>query len=427
MTLATGTPSAHNNAPVIPGYAVVPNAILREASLSLAARLLYGVLDGRRASGAWVRVGAETLAADLGTSVSTVSRAAKELEAAGWLERRRTGRTSAWRLANPIRTPKRMASLERVLDAPQEGGTQVSTLPPEIGHQRTRALTDSAGGTVEGSNALSRGPRGPGRAGLSGPSPESLREVRNEASDLSPVTVLQRSTREDYKQHTGAAAPLGAASAGDGGTSRAQAGHVPSPEAVGGGSTIEGCQTPVADESGRGGATIQSCQTPATTNDPVMRRYLSAINAATGADLRPTRTLRETIRKISARGIPADEAAMTAAAWLAVKAGKVHTVEGFLAAVALPSMGAGQEPDLEPPRPTPMPPAYRQSLEAPRCSHGAEEGRCALCRREAGGPPEWFTEETLAKPEAEIIEDANPALTAALAKLTATRQGGSRA
>ena len=54
---------------------MVPNAVLRDGQLSPTARLLYAVLDGRRAANrpqAGIRVGVGVLAADLKTEGVTV-------------------------------------------------------------------------------------------------------------------------------------------------------------------------------------------------------------------------------------------------------------------------------------------------------------------------------------------------------------------
>jgi hypothetical protein len=72
---------------------------------------------------------------------------------------------------------------------------------------------------------------------------------------------------------------------------------------------------------------------------------------------------------------------MTAAAWLAAKGSTVQAPAGFLAAVALPSLAYGEKPEGDPTPATPIPPAYRDLSASPRCDHGAEAGRCALCRR----------------------------------------------
>lgn len=353
MTLAPAqAPPNRDTDKSLSGYAVVPNGLLRDGRLSLTARMLYAVLDGRRAGNnrdRGIRVGLAVLAADLGVSDSTTRRAAAELEEAGWLERRRTGRTSSWRLANPIRTPRRMAALQRTLDDVAEGGRGGATVPPSIGQERSGSLTDSHRGTVASATPPQEGREGPGSAG-SGP-----RSVTADGSDRSPVNGLQSITREDYnitEASSRSARPSGA--------------H--------------------RDKASDAEAGKKSKSQPATA-DPVLAAYLREINAATGAELRPTRALRDLVRKIAARGIPADEAALTAAAWLAAKGSKIEAPAGFLAAVALPSLAEGASLEEEPAAPTPIPPAYRDLSAAPRCAHGAEAGRCALCRRHATAEP----------------------------------------
>jgi DNA-binding MarR family transcriptional regulator len=328
MTLAPPLPPVDTDtAKSLSGYAVVPNALLRDPRVSDRAVRLYAVLDGRRAHRqAGIRVGQATLAADLGASESTVKRAAEELEEAGWLRRRRTGRTSLWHLTNPVRDRSQKAVQAVIEEATDQRGT---------------------GGEPAGHGA---------------------RSVTADLSDRSPVTSLQSITREDYKHHRDAAAFQAAG---------------------------------VSDASAKK-------DTPAT-GDPVLAAYLREINAATGAQLRPTRALRDLVRKIAARGIPAEEAALTAAAWLAAKGSTVTSPAGFLAAVALPSLANGTSMDEEPPAPTPIPPAFRDLQVQARCDHGAEAGRCALCRR----GDVWLDE-----PAA-----PNPGVQKALARLAAHRSG----
>lgn len=85
------------------GYAVVPRSITTDADLTDAAFRLYVLLDQRQGASRRVRVGRSTLAADLGWSLSKVSRALVELLEAGLLEHSRTGRTSSYSLVNPER------------------------------------------------------------------------------------------------------------------------------------------------------------------------------------------------------------------------------------------------------------------------------------------------------------------------------------
>lgn len=127
------TVNGGHNPVTAPGYAVVPNVVLRDPRLSPTARLLYAILDGRQTSSAAVRVGIATLAADLGTSDDTVSRALAELQAVGYVDRTRTGRTSRYVIRNPYRSD----SQRRAADVEPE-------LPLAEPRSRTAAESDTA-------------------------------------------------------------------------------------------------------------------------------------------------------------------------------------------------------------------------------------------------------------------------------------------
>lgn len=352
MTVATAPPDSAKDIPQTPGYAIVPNGLIR-SELSMAAKLLFVTLDGRRAGNnrdRGIRVGAATLAADMRVSESTVKRAAAELIEAGWLERRRTGRTNSWRLTNPARTGKRVASMQ----------------PP---------LEESPGNPRE--SRESGGPTGPGPLGTTGTtSPRDSRTVTSEPSDRSPVTVLQSITRENYNNTDDvvpAAGPSGQPRddhhRGNGSETtdhddRSQASA----------STTTEQRVPSGDER------TAKTKTAAPATDSAAT-YLAEINAATGARLVMTRPLRELLQKIDANGIPPAEAALTASAWLAAKGSKVRHPDGFLASIVLPSMADGQELEEPAQQATPIPPAYKDITEAPTCDHGAAIGACALCRQ----------------------------------------------
>ena len=405
MTIPAPSVGVQPDAPFsAPGYAIAPNAVIRDTRLSPTARLLYVLLDGRRAGNRdrGIRVSIATLAADLGCAESTVRRVAGELETAGWLARRRTGRTSSWTLDNPIRTGRRMAALQRTLDAEAEGGRGGTPAPPPIAHQRAESLTDSQGGDVASATP-------PDPAGTPPGSREAAaRSLTDDGSDRSQVSGLQSITREDYN-NTADLVPGGPASGGPRDESQRGPGHETSdqhraspPRA----SASTGAQepAPIGDK--------KTARPRAATGGDLTAAYLAEINAATGAKLVPNRLTRDLIGKIAAKGIPAPEAALTAAAWLAVKGGAVTRPEGFLAAIALPSMANGQELDTSPPKATPMPPAYRELVAQELCDHGAERGRCALCRRLETSPPP----PTWAGPSSET-----EALALALSKLGAPR------
>ena len=404
MTIHAPSVGQQSDAPFsAPGYAITPNAVLRDTRLSTTARLLYSLLDGRRAAGPGkskgIRVSVATLAADLGCAESTVRRVAGELEDAGWLARRRTGRTSSWALTNPVRTGKtasKITALERTLDG-LEVGSVGSADQPLIAHQRADSLTEPRVGRLEASNEG-------GTAG--GPLGHGARAPISERSDRSSASALQSITREDYNS-TAAQRPVG-------------------PQAPLRGTGSDQPSSPTSASASREQRDLvrdqdmqEHAKSPkaarAAASGWLLPAYLDEINAATGAKLRPSPQLRELVDKIAARAILPDEAALTAAAWLAVKGGKIKSPEGFLASVVLPSLAEGQGLDVEPAKPTPTPPAYRELAAQPRCQHGAEQGRCALCRRSPSpAEPSEPSEPTAA---AEI----HPDLAAALSKLGAPR------
>lgn len=86
-----------------PTYAKPPSAVLRDASLSRDARLLYVLLDDRAGSRGSVRVRIETLAADLDAGDKSVRRWLAELRAAGLVTTKSTGRSLSVTVANAAR------------------------------------------------------------------------------------------------------------------------------------------------------------------------------------------------------------------------------------------------------------------------------------------------------------------------------------
>lgn len=354
MTIPAPSVGVQPDAPFsAPGYAIAPNAVIRDTRLSPTARLLYVLLDGRRADKSrGIRVSVATLAADLGCADATVRRAAGELETAGWLARRRTGRTSSWSLDNPVRSGRKGATIEAALDLPQPALDE-GREGRDHGDQRARSLT--GGG-----------------------------------SDRSQVSGLQSITREKYN-NTADLVPAPASGGHGGDESQRGPGHETSdqqPSSSTRASARTGQPAQTAGPTGQPGSDRKTAKAGAApVPGDVAAVYLAEINAATGAKLVPNRLTRELMRKIAAKGIPAPEAALTAAAWLAVKGDAVTSPEGFLVAIALPSMANGQELDTSPPKPTPTPPAYRELVAQELCDHGAEMGRCALCRRTATSPP----------------------------------------
>lgn len=382
MTIPVTVTGSQPDSPIdVPGYAIPPNAVLRDPQLSITARLLYAVLDGRRASnrGKGIRVQIETLAADLGCSSTTVRRAATELQDAGWLQRRRTGRSSSWQLENPVRSNRRVAAIERSL----QGELVESPVSPSTGitgnHGNQRAAAVPALGAL--------GDHTCPKPALS--QETAVRPITPERSECSPVDTPQSITKEKYNS---TADPVSAPASGGAlkdGSQRGEASILDDqPNSRPEGSSAK--QMPAGS-----GIKEKSAKTKtAAARDPLTLRYLAEINAATGANLRPTPQLQELIHQIAAQKIPAAEAAMTAKAWLAVRDGKVDSPSGFLVAVALPSLANGEK--QEKPAVTPIPPAYSTITAEQTCSHGAARNRCALCRQpvreQPAAPPSWAVE-----------------------------------
>lgn len=94
-------------------FAVVPSAVLRDASLSLQARALYAILDDRQGPSGSVRVRIATLCQDTGASSASVRRWLDELRAAGLVATQQTGRSMAFYVSNPSRRPDRVLTHEQ--------------------------------------------------------------------------------------------------------------------------------------------------------------------------------------------------------------------------------------------------------------------------------------------------------------------------
>lgn len=134
MNIPGATNASHQDAPntarSIPnGYAIVPHAVARDASLSISARMLYLLLDGRQGSSDGTRVRIETLAADMGVSVSTVKRCLRELRQAGLVESQITGRSLMLIIHNTAR--------KRVTADPDRGTSGPSAGSPVTSLQRS--------------------------------------------------------------------------------------------------------------------------------------------------------------------------------------------------------------------------------------------------------------------------------------------------
>ena len=96
-------------------FGMAPRSILRDASLSPMARLVYMILDERIGAQDSQRVSQELLAQDVGTTTRTIRRAITELEAAGLVHTRRTGRTLMFFVRNPARSSAPVAPQESLI------------------------------------------------------------------------------------------------------------------------------------------------------------------------------------------------------------------------------------------------------------------------------------------------------------------------
>jgi hypothetical protein len=123
LSLPQAAPSSHTDAQHFPedsgglpdvaeprsipsGFAQVPHTVARDTRLSVGARLLYVVLDGRAGRRGTCQVGQIVLAADLGVTDRTVRDLVAELVAAGLLDATRTRGTTIYRVHNMARDRK---------------------------------------------------------------------------------------------------------------------------------------------------------------------------------------------------------------------------------------------------------------------------------------------------------------------------------
>lgn len=116
------------------GYSLVPMDVLRDRSLSDAAKVLYAVLDGRVTGKGSQRILEATLAEDTGWSVAKVRRVLAQLVAAGYVRTKRTGRSNGYRVANVARDNVRSLSSARS-DRSDLSGLQINS---------SRSLTTTA-------------------------------------------------------------------------------------------------------------------------------------------------------------------------------------------------------------------------------------------------------------------------------------------
>lgn len=110
-------------------FAVVPSAVLRDASLSLQARALYAILDDRQGASGSVRVRIATLCQDTGASDKSVRRWLDELRAAGLVATQQTGRSMAVYVSNASRTGRTVIR-DRADRSPVTGLQRSNSLVP---------------------------------------------------------------------------------------------------------------------------------------------------------------------------------------------------------------------------------------------------------------------------------------------------------
>lgn len=121
---------AADNRQQVRGFSIAPSQVIRDATLSRDARLLYVLLDGRQGAAGRVRVLISTLAADLGASDKSVRRWLAELRDAGLIVTVSTGRSLLVRVANG----SRLSTVE-----PRSVSRGRSDRSPATGQQSTNA------------------------------------------------------------------------------------------------------------------------------------------------------------------------------------------------------------------------------------------------------------------------------------------------
>lgn len=108
MSVTLDAVTTHADSPKsLPGYAVVPRAVLTDSRLSDRAKVVYCLLDART-TGRAIYVRVDVLAADLAVSPRTVERSLAELVALGYVVRERTRGVTRTAVLNPIRTADRV-------------------------------------------------------------------------------------------------------------------------------------------------------------------------------------------------------------------------------------------------------------------------------------------------------------------------------
>ena len=101
-------------------YNPVPNSFALDSSLSHVAFRLWVVINARVGAQPRQRIRNSTLANDIGASLATVDRGLKELEVAGLIHRKRTGRANIWTVHNEARTGAPVVQEPDLISHPRE-------------------------------------------------------------------------------------------------------------------------------------------------------------------------------------------------------------------------------------------------------------------------------------------------------------------
>ena len=300
-------------------YAVVPRAVLDNQSLSDAAVRLFAVLDARVTTKASQQIRQDTLAEQLGWSRSKVQRALGHLVTAGYVTVQHTARSSRVSVTNASRVSKRRGSQSK--EPPGTTSGDASNLTPHT--------------------------------------PSSVKSAAADASNLTPLyrnTSLRNTDMTAQPRAARASVPI---------ITEPKPDWLPDQS----GSPDPKAQTMPADDG------------PEIMPDRVLVDYLTAIWRSTGHHLDRNHLTEGVLTRIHQHGTSAQETAARAAEQLAAKGSAVRNPAGYLVRVVLPAI-ADQTLTAPPaPKPTPTPPAVAEIAKAARCEHGAEIGRCALCRQ----------------------------------------------
>lgn len=319
MSKIAPLPGSGANKPTL--YAIVPRSVLEDRALTDAAVRLYGVLDSRVGKYKDQQIRRDTLAADLGWSVSKVTRSLAELETAGLVAVKRTPRSSRYAVVNPARSRSRESGIAR--------------------GSRGSAESDSSD--------------------VSNLTQQSEWCVNSDPSDVSNLTRLLSITSL---------------------SNTSMAGSPAAPERGGGDPSISGDEKTGNDREMAGNG--ETSQRPEMNDDAAAikkrtNNYLAAITAKTRIHLDANHLTAAAITTIHRHGLTAEETAGLVAQQLRAARGTIRNPAGFIVKYCLPHI-AENRINAEPEE-TKTPPAWAVVTTADRCDHGEIAGRCALCRQ----------------------------------------------